>query len=108
MNKTYTVVARNLVPLDSMHEDDQAVVGVYEVEVQGVESHAEGDLVEAVLDLFHNNQGIEVLDDFDIEVYNERGVRVVAEDDSKAPDDVTANDPVFLSDDPDYPVPTTA
>jgi hypothetical protein len=96
MNKTYTVVVRNLIPCKRLYPDDRTVVGTYEVLVRGTDNHQDGDLCVAVLDSFHDSIAIKRLDDFEITVFNEQGCEVSEEEDSAAPEDVSAMIPEWV------------
>lgn len=60
---TYKVVA---IAVGEVHPDDEAVAGVYEFEVTG-----DVGIEDAVLDEFHDQVGIKVLDSFYIVVLDE-------------------------------------
>jgi hypothetical protein len=112
MSETYTLVAKNTLPLKQMDSDDRAVVGTYSigVEVLTKDAVAEGDLREAILDQFHDNYGIEVLDDLDIRVFSPTGVEMSSELNSEAPDEgmVSVEVPEKISDATTFPKPASA
>ena len=76
---------------EASNPDDEEIPGVYQVEVTLEQPVALADLTEAqhsmiasaVLDEFHENNGIEVLDDFGIDVFLQDGTQI-SDDDLKA------------------------
>lgn len=92
-----TLVVNNLVRFKDLEEEDQAIPGTYEVELQGVTDQATpSSLAETALDAFHDRFGIECLDDFEITCYDAQG-KAIERDEAEARSDATAGDVSYVS-----------
>lgn len=99
----FILVARNVTPIKKMAGDDRSVVGTYHIEFEDSEC-TQAEAAEALMDSFHDHYGIENLDDFDIRVFTASGQEIEREE-VDAPDDETADDPVFISSSTVWPTP---
>ncbi len=79
MSKTVIITVTTDTPVNRLHPDDVEVAGVYGVilgdgpgeypsEPRNTPQGDENPLEEAALDVFHDHIGIEVLDDFEVDV----------------------------------------
>lgn len=72
-------------------DEDEGVQGFYliqvrlsrEVDLSKLSPGDKSDIAEVVLDSFHNHQGIEVLDDFELSVYLPDGTEIDEDDDAE-------------------------
>lgn len=74
------VSVRNVTPKRRLHPDDLAVAGLYEAVMPAGMSAS--DCVTATLDAFHESNGIKVLDDFEIVVFDPETHQILVENDN--------------------------
>ena len=100
METTFTLIVEPSGHIAAMDPEDQALLGTYEVDLRWQASHPEGVLADCVLGAFHDQNGVENVDDLELSVYTSEGKRVEVVDPSSYEGDlkdVVASDPVWVS-----------